>query len=111
MDLDGMLLYRLSHGQVDVPEPSAAVMAAAKVVGGGGSSSGSATSSSALHAMQGARFLKRTAVERVNDAILDHGADRVCALGCLYAASIGFYHGFYPFPFYRYISADFAACF
>ena len=98
MDLDGMLLYRLSHGQVDVPEPSAALMATAKVVGGGGSSGG-ATSSSALHAMQGARFLKRTAVERVNDAILVHGADRVRALGCVYAASIGFCHGFYPFPF------------
>ena len=86
LELDVMLTYRLTNGQVDVPEPAAT---AAWTGGKAGQNikkgrfglrlPGAITEplSSGLHEMDGARILRLAAVERVNEAILERGADKV----------------------------------
>ena len=94
LEFDVLLTYRLTNGQVDLPEPAAT---AAWTGGQGGRNGGgrkggfglrlpgggvaaSGPPMSGLHALDGARILRLTAVERVNEAILERGADKVCPI-------------------------------
>jgi hypothetical protein len=72
-DLDVMMLYHLSYGQVDLPEASALSSWRNSI-----SVSGElGETGDLLHDFEAARFMRQTAVTSVNDVIKEHGADKV----------------------------------
>lgn len=87
LELDVILLYRLTNGQVDLPGPVLLSAAGRDVtsirrapigiqLGNYAAETGRGPTSS-LHNMEGACILRRLGVEQVNEAILDHGSDKV----------------------------------
>ncbi|GAX79865.1 hypothetical protein CEUSTIGMA_g7305.t1 [Chlamydomonas eustigma] len=72
-DLDVMMLYRLSYGQVDLPESSALSSWRSSInISGKLRDTGDI-----LHGFENARFMRLTAVTSVNDVIKEDGADKV----------------------------------